>query len=124
MSYLTNPDNWDLSISTSIPNLIFQQLYVTFVSLAIAVLIAFPLALLVTRYQRLYTPVLTATSILYTIPSLAAFAFLIPITRLAAPTVIIPLVNFAQVVLIPNILPAIPSAHPPLSQARPPMAIN
>src|SRR5260221_3187176 len=90
MSYLTNPDNWDLSISTSIPNLLVEQLYVTFVSLAIAVLIAFPLALLVARYRRLYTPALTTTSILSTIPSLAAFGFPIPVPGLAAPTLTIP----------------------------------
>lgn len=124
MSYLTNPDNWDLSISTSIPNLLFEQLYVTFVSLAIAVLIAFPLALLVARYRRLYTPVLTTTSILYTIPSLAAFAFLIPVTGLAAPTVIIPLVIYSQVVLIRNIVAAIRSVDPALVEVGRAMGMN
>jgi osmoprotectant transport system permease protein len=124
MSYLTNPDNWDLSISTSIPNLLFEQLYVTFVSLAIAVLIAFPLALLVARYRRLYTPVLTTTSILYTIPSLAAFAFLIPATGLAAPTVIIPLVIYSQVVLIRNIVAAIRSVDPALVEVGRAMGMN
>src|SRR5260221_8215675 len=109
MSYLTNPDNWDLSISTSIPNLLFEQLYVTFVSLAIAVLIAFPLALLVARYRRLYTPVLTTTSILYTIPILAAFGILIPHSGLAAPPLIIPPVIYSQVALIRDTLSAIRS---------------
>src|SRR5258707_4630363 len=124
MSYLTDPDSWDLSVSTSIPTLLVEHLYVTFVSLAIAVLIAFPSVLLVARYRRLSTPVLTTTSILYTIPSLAAFAFLIPVTGLAAPTVIIPLVIYSQVVLIRNIVAAIRSVDPALVEVGRAMGMN
>jgi osmoprotectant transport system permease protein len=115
MSFLFDPSHWDLSNPTSISNLLLAQLYITFVSLAIALIIAFPIALLVARYRRLYTPVITSAGILYTIPSLAAFVLLIPITGFAAgPTVIIPLVIYSQIVLIRNIVAAIHAVDPAL----------
>lgn len=114
MNYIFDGTNWDLTDPTSIPNLLVAHISLTVISVGIGLLIAFPIALLVSRYPRLYTPVLTTSSILYTIPSLAAFAFLVQITGLAAPTVIIPLVIYSQVTLIRNIVAAIQAVDPAL----------
>src|SRR5689334_9667371 len=56
MSYLLDGSNWDLSIPTSIPNLLFAHLYITALALIIGLAIAVPVALLVVRYRRFYLP--------------------------------------------------------------------
>lgn len=124
MHYIFDGAHWNLSDPTSIPNLLFTHLYITVISIGIGLVIAVPVALLVSRYPRLYGPVLTASSILYTIPSLAAFAFLVPITGLAGPTVIIPLVIYSQVTLIRNIVAAIRAVDPALVDVGRAMGMN
>jgi osmoprotectant transport system permease protein len=107
--FILDPSHWGL-----ISSLLLTQVYVALVSLAIALAIAFPIALLVARYRRLYTPVLGTMGFLYTIPSLAAFAFLVGITGLTPLTIIIPLVVYSQVVLVRNIVAAIHAVDPAL----------
>ena len=124
MSYLFDGYNWDLSDPNSIPNLLFAHLYITAISLLIALVIAFPIALLITRYRRLYLPVITAAGIIYTIPSLALFSFLIPTTGLNPPTLIIPLVLYAQIILIRNIAAAIGAVDPTLVEVGRAMGMN
>ena len=58
-----------------------QHIILTVESVLIAMLIAFPLALLAFRYRWLVTPLLGATGILYTIPSLALFAVHLAVHR-------------------------------------------
>ena len=114
MSYILDGSNWDITDPSSIPNLLIAHLTITGVSLLIGLLIAFPVALLLVRYQRFYLPVITAAGILYTIPSLVFLAFLVPFTHLSPPTIIIPLVVYAQLVLIRNIVAAIRAVDPTL----------
>ena len=114
MSYLLNGYNWDLSDPQSIPNLFFAHLYITVISVVLGVIIAFPIALLLMRFKRLYLPVVTTAGIIYTLPSIALFVLLIPLTGLEAPTIIIPLVAYTQIVLIRNIIAAIHAVDPGL----------
>src|SRR3954454_6291190 len=67
-------------------------------------LIALPLALLARRSRFLAGPVLAASTIVYTIPSLAMFAFIFPFTGLSATTVLIGLVAYSLVILVRNFL--------------------
>lgn len=114
MDYILNGANWELSDPGSIPNLLFAHLSIVGISIAIALLIAFPLGLLAARFQGLYLPVIGTAGILYTIPSLAALALLVPFTQLSQATIIIPLVAYAQVVLIRNIVAAVRAVDPAL----------
>lgn len=79
-----------------------QHIVLTLEAVVIAMLIAFPLALLAFRFRWLVTPLLGATGILYTIPSLALFAFIYPFTGLRPTTVLVGLVIYALLVLIRN----------------------
>ena len=81
-----------------------QHIVLTLEAVVIAMLIAFPLALLAFRFRWLVTPLLGATGILYTIPSLALFAFLCPFTGLKPTTVLVGLVIYALLVLVRNTL--------------------
>lgn len=124
MQFLLQGYNWDPSYSYSIPNLLLEHLIITAVSMGIGLVIAFPLALLIARYPRLYTPILTTSSVVYTIPSLAFMAFLIPYTQLTIFTVVIPLVLYAQIVLIRNIVAAIRAVDPTLVEVGRAMGMN
>lgn len=124
MGFLLDPYNWDLSNPASIPYLFWMHVYITLISMAIGLLIAFPIALLVARYRRSYLPVLTTAGVIYTIPSLALLAFLIPFTGLSLATIVIPLVVYAQVVLIRNIVAAIRAVDPALVEVGRAMGMN
>ena len=81
-----------------------QHVWITVTSVAIGLLIAFPLALLARRYPGLESAVVGATTIIYTIPSLALFSLLLPFTGLSATTVIIGLSLYSLTVLVRNVL--------------------
>jgi osmoprotectant transport system permease protein len=114
MDYIFDGSHWELSRETSIPHLLIDHLSITAISMILALVIAFPIALLAARYGKLYFPSITIAGLIYTIPSLAFMALLIPITGLSRTTVIIPLVLYAQVVLIRNIVAALKGVDPTL----------
>jgi osmoprotectant transport system permease protein len=114
MSYLFNRFNWSWIDPESIPNLLLDHLYITVVSLGIALAIALPLSFLLARFRRLYLPVISIAGITYTIPSLVLVGFLVPFTGLDATTIIIPLIAYAQLVLIRNTVTAITGVDPAL----------
>jgi osmoprotectant transport system permease protein len=124
MQYLLDPANYNFSDPNSIPNLTFQHLVITAISMGIALLIALPLGLLVARYRRLYLPVITVTGIIYTIPSLALLAILVPFTGLTPATMIIPLIAYAQLVLIRNVAAAVGGVDPVLLETGRAMGMN
>jgi osmoprotectant transport system permease protein len=124
VQYLLNGSNWDLTDPLSIPNLFFQHIWISLVSVLIGLAIAVPISLLLVRYSRFYPTAITTASIIYTLPSLALMAFLIPVTGLNPPTVIIPLVAYTQVVLIRNIVAAIRAVDPTLVEVGRAMGMN
>ncbi|MGI8775121.1 MAG: ABC transporter permease [Actinomycetota bacterium] len=81
-----------------------EHLKLTFLAVAIGLLISGPLALLAFRYRWTYPPITWVTGILYTIPSLAVFAFLRAYTGLTTLTAVIPLVSYTLLILIRNIV--------------------
>ena len=112
MHYLLQPYNYNLTDPESIPNLFLKHLTLVFVIMLISIAIGIPLGLIVARYKRLYLPLITASGLLYTIPSIAAFALLIPFTGLSPATAIIPLVLYNQLVLIRNTAAAVNGIDP------------
>jgi osmoprotectant transport system permease protein len=83
---------------------VFEHVWITVLSVALGLLIAFPLALLARRYRRLEWFVVGATTGLYTIPSLALFSLLLPLTGLTATTVVVGLVLYSLTILVRNLL--------------------
>jgi len=112
MHYILQPYNYDLSDPGSIPNLFLQTLELVSTVMLISIIIAIPIGLLVARYKRLYLPIITASALLYTIPSIAAFVLLIPITGFSPATAIIPLVLYNMLVLIRNTAAAVTGIDP------------
>lgn len=94
-------DNWG-----DLKQALETHIVLTVESVAIATVVAFPLALLAYRYRRLAGPVLGLTGVLYTIPSIALFSFLVPFSffGVRARTVVFGLVIYALLVLVRNML--------------------
>src|SRR5256886_4520056 len=82
-----------------------QHVWLVFISIAIAIVIALPVGVLITRKKRLRGPVLGIANVMQTIPSLALFGFLIPlpfIGGIGPRTAIVALVFYALLPIIRN----------------------
>jgi osmoprotectant transport system permease protein len=79
-----------------------EHVELTVLAVVIGVLVATPLVLVSRRWRRTYPVVLTATGILYTVPSLALFTLLLPWTGLTRTTALIGLVGYTLLILVRN----------------------
>jgi osmoprotectant transport system permease protein len=96
-----------------------EHLEISAISLVIAMLIALPLGLLLSRVSRLATPVLVVLGIIYTIPSFALFVLLIQIpgVDIGAKPAIIALTLYALVVVVRNTMVAFNGVDPAVKEA-------
>jgi len=97
--------------------LIGDHLVLALVPIVVGIAIALPAGVLCARFRWAYPPVLSATTILYAIPSLAFFMILIDYTGLTRTTVIIPLTLFSLSILIPAVVDGLRSVPEPVRQA-------
>jgi osmoprotectant transport system permease protein len=81
-----------------------DHVFLTVVPVAVAVVIAFPLALAARRWRRLEAPLLVFAGALYTIPSLALFGALWPTFGLSRKTVGIALTLYAILIVLRNLI--------------------
>ncbi|HYW73721.1 MAG TPA: ABC transporter permease/substrate-binding protein [Pyrinomonadaceae bacterium] len=84
---------------------IAQHVWLVFVSIAIAVLIALPVGILIARRKHLRAPLLAIANVMQTIPSLALFGFLIPlpfIGGIGPRTAVVALVFYALLPIMRN----------------------
>src|SRR5438094_2430702 len=84
---------------------IAQHAWLVFISIAIAVVIALPVGVLITRKKSLRSPILGIANVMQTIPSLALFGFLIPlpfIGGIGPRTAIVALIFYALLPIIRN----------------------
>jgi osmoprotectant transport system permease protein len=78
----------------------WQHVQITVAAVLLAVVIAFPLALVARRFPRLESTVLGVSTGIYTIPSLALFPLFLPFTGLTKTTVVLGLALYALTVLV------------------------
>jgi osmoprotectant transport system permease protein len=81
-----------------------QHLYLTSIAVAVGFVISFALAVVSIRQRRAYGPILAASGVLFTIPSLALFPSFVPVTGLSDLTAVIPLVLYSLVIFVRNIV--------------------
>jgi osmoprotectant transport system permease protein len=105
-------------------SLTLEHLQMTLAALAIAILVALPVALLVTRYRWLSVPVLGGLGILYTIPSLALIIFLVPVFGLNARSVIVAMALYTQVILVRNLVVGLEGIKPSVLEAAKGMGMS
>lgn len=105
-------------------SLLLQHLQMTGLSLLVAVLVAVPLALLISRFSWLNVPVMGLLGILYTVPSLALIILLVPIFGLNAQSVIVAMILYTQVILVRNLTVGLGSIKPAVLEAARGMGMN
>ena len=94
-----------------------EHIYLTVAAVLLALVLAFPLAVVVRRYRRLQAPVLALTGVLYTVPSLAMISLLWPVFGLSPTTVIIALAVYALLVVLRNTVVGLDDVDPHLIDA-------
>ena len=104
--------------------LLLEHLQMTSLALLIAVLVALPLALLITRYRWLSVPVMGLLGTLYTVPSLALIILLVPVFGLNSNSVVVAMAIYAQVILVRNITVGLQSLQPAILEAARGMGMN
>lgn len=89
-----------------------EHLVLTFVSLAIALALAFPIGVYAARRPRAGAIALGILNAIYTIPSLALLALLVAVFGLGMPTAVVALVAYAQMILVRNIAEGLRGVSP------------
>ena len=79
-----------------------QHLEIVLISVIVGFVIAFALALIAHRTRWLQPPLLTATGVLYTIPSIAFFFLLLPVTGFGRDTAVIVLSAYTLQIIYRN----------------------
>ncbi len=124
MHYLFSPFNYRLSDPASIPNLTLQHLSIVGIAMFFSIIIAIPIGVLVSRYRRVYLPVITVAGMLYSIPGIAFVAVLIAVTGLTLKTILVPLIAYNQLALIRNTVASINGIDPSLIQVGHAIGMN
>lgn len=94
-----------------------QHLQLSVVALVIALAIALPVGIVISRYARLSDAVVSVLGIVYTIPSLALLAVLVVIVGIGPLPVTIALVIYAQFALVRNIVTGLRGVDPTIVEA-------
>ena len=81
---------------------VLGHLSITFLTIILAVIIGVSFGILITRYRKLYNPVITVAGMIYTIPSLAMFGMLIPLVGIGFTPAVIALVLYSLLAIIRN----------------------
>lgn len=108
---------WDRRAETAA--LVGEHLALTGIAVAIAVALGVPLGLWLTRHERWAGPVLGATGVVQTIPSLALLAFMIPIPGLGLgkTSAVVALLLYALLPIVRNTYAGIRGIDPELREA-------
>jgi osmoprotectant transport system permease protein len=103
---------------------LWEHLQISLLSLVIAIIIAVPLGLILTRYPRVAEPIIGISAVMQTIPSLAVLAFLIPFLGIGKVPAIIALTAYGLLPILRNSYTGIIGVDPALKEAAIGMGMN
>lgn len=103
---------------------LLEHIQLSFIALLIAMLIAVPLGILLTRRQKLAEPIINVTAILQTIPSLALLGLMIPLFGIGRVPAIIALIIYALLPILRNTYTGIKEVDPSLKEAASGIGMN
>jgi len=124
VKYLFSAFNYRLSDPSSIPNLTLQHLAIVGIAMGFSIVIAIPIGILVSRYRRVYLPIITVAGMLYSIPGIAFVAVRLTLTGLTLKTILVPLIAYNQLALIRNTVASINGIDPALIQVGHAIGMN
>jgi len=82
---------------------LWEHIYISFISIAIALIISIPLGIYISTNKRLAEPIIGITGVIQTIPSIALFGFLLPFVGIGLKPTIIALVLFSLLPVLRNV---------------------
>jgi osmoprotectant transport system permease protein len=94
-----------------------QHALLAALAVGIGFAISLGLAIVSLRRPRLRTALVTASGVVYTIPSLALFAALVPVTGLSFVTAVVPLVLYTLLIFMRNIFAGLDGVAPEIVEA-------
>lgn len=83
-------------------NLVGQHLYLSVISVLIAIIIGIPLGILISREPKLSKPVIGTTNVIQAVPSLALLGFLIPFVGIGSTPAIVMVVLYSLLPIVKN----------------------
>jgi osmoprotectant transport system permease protein len=83
-------------------NLLGQHIYLSIVSVLIAVIIGIPLGILISREPKLSKPIIGTTNVIQAVPSLALLGFLIPFIGIGSAPAIVMVVLYSLLPIVKN----------------------
>lgn len=101
-----------------------EHIQISLISLLIAVLIAVPLGLYLTKRRKIAEPVIGTSAVLQTIPSLALLGLLIPLFGIGKVPAVIALVAYALLPILRNTYTGVRGVDPSLKEAAAAMGMN
>lgn len=109
--------DWLFSHVSRFTDALQQHVELTFIAVALALVISLPLGIAAHRWRRVRNPAFVVFGIFYTIPSIALFALLIPYTGLTATTAEVGLVGYAVLIILRNVVVGLDSVPPDVIDA-------
>lgn len=103
---------------------LIEHMQLSFISLFIAVIIAIPLAIYLTRHKKLAAVMIQITSIFQTIPSLALLGLMIPLVGIGSVPAVIALVIYALLPILRNAYTGLNEIDPSLNEAADVMGMS
>ncbi|MBC7474205.1 MAG: ABC transporter permease subunit [Candidatus Sericytochromatia bacterium] len=97
--------------------LTLQHIFLTIVATFFSILVGLPLGLLISRYKKLASPILSIAGVIQTIPSLAILGFMIPVFGIGTAPAIAALFLYGLLPIIRNTYTGITSVDPALKEA-------
>jgi osmoprotectant transport system permease protein len=94
-NYLTN--NYE-----QVLGLLGEHLYLSVLSVLIAIVVGIPLGILISREQRLAKPIIGTTNVIQAVPSLALLGFLIPFIGIGSSPAIVMVVLYSLLPIVKN----------------------
>ncbi|SMO88756.1 ABC transporter permease/substrate-binding protein [Melghirimyces algeriensis] len=102
----------------------WEHLQLSMLSLLLAVLIALPLGIYLSRKQKLAESIIGVTAVLQTIPSLALLGFMIPLLGIGKTPAVIALTAYALLPILRNTYTGIKEVDPVLTEAATGMGMS
>lgn len=103
---------------------LLEHIQISLIALILAVIIAIPLGIYLTKHQRIAEGIIGITSVIQTIPSLALLGILIPLFGIGRIPAIIALVAYALLPIVRNTFTGINEVNPALIEAARAMGMN
>lgn len=102
----------------------WQHIYISFISLGLGVIVAVPLAVFLTRYEKMAGIVIGLASVLQTVPSLALLAMMIPIFGIGSLPAIVALFIYSLLPILRNTYLGLKNVDPSVLDAAKGLGMN